>query len=128
MYLKNYKVTAMNRLTDQPEKQGDVTFYDDEFKTIIEQNMSYIMIAASNHDGLRNAVEITPAEANACAGDFRKVCVHLGIPLYLHWVTARLNGLTAYEDYDGKLTTIMLVDESILQRLKLTNSVTQTNI
>lgn len=128
MYLKIYKVGIMNRLSDDTDKQGDIAFYDENFMTVIEQNMQYIRNAVSNADGLRNASEISPAEAVACHGDFRKVCVHLGIPLYLHWVTARLNGLTAYEDYDSSLTTILIVDESILHRLNLTNSVTQTNI
>lgn len=118
----------MNTLSDQAERQGDVTFYDEEFLTIVEQNMTYIRSAASDASGLRNVAEIPPSEAVACQGDFRKVCVYLGIPLYLHQITARLNGLLSFEDYDSIQTSIVLVDEGILQKLKLTNSVTQTNI
>ena len=107
---------------------GDVMFFGDNFRSIIEQNLEYIKNATTNVNGLINYGELSDAEAVACEGDFRKVAAYLKIPHHLVWIVMRVNGLLNHEEYTREKKQIIIPDYDLIYKLQLSTAITQTNI
>ena len=107
---------------------GDVMFFGDNFRSIIEQNLEYIKNATTNVNGLINYGELSDAEAVACEGDFRKVAEYLKIPHHLVWIVMRVNGLLSHEEYTREKKQIIIPDYDLIYKLQLSTAITQTNI
>lgn len=115
-------------LGDLDLDSGDVMFFSESFRAIIEQNLDYIRSATTNSTGLINYGSLTDSECVAFEGDFRKVCVHLNIPHHMVWIVMRVNGMLNYEEYTRDKKEIIFPDFELIHKLKLATSVTQTNI
>jgi len=73
---------SQTSLADLDIDQGDATYHSEDFKCIIEQNLTYIKNYAANVASAKNIANLPPAEAAACHGDFRKVAAFL-LSLYI---------------------------------------------
>ena len=119
---------SQTSLADLDIDQGDATYHSEDFKCIIEQNLTYIKNYAANVANARNIANLPPAEAAACHGDFRKVAAFLNIPLHMVWVVMRVNNLNGYEDYSKEMLNIILPDFELIYRLKQNDAVIQKYI
>lgn len=115
-------------LGDLDIDNGDIIFFTEGFRAILEQNLEYIKSTTANSTGLTNYGSLTDSEAVAFEGDFRKVCVHLNIPNHMVWVVMRVNGMLHYEDFNRTKREIIIPDYELIYKLKLATAVTQTNI
>ena len=107
---------------------GDVMFFSNDFRTIIEQNLEYIKTATTQENGIINYGELADSEAVACEGDFRKVAAHLRIPHHLVWIVMRVNDMLNYEEYTREKKQIIIPDYELIYKLQLSTAITQTNI
>lgn len=63
--------------------------------------------------------DIDQSEADQFYGDFYGLLTYLGVPLYLHWFTMRLNGLSDSMDYDSNFLTIYLPPPDEIDRIRI---------
>lgn len=108
--------------------QNDTIYHREDFKCIIEQNLTYIKNYTANVANAQNVAVLPASEAAACDGDFRKVAAYFKIPLSMVWVTMRVNDLFGYEDYKKEMVNIIIPDYEVIYRLKQNNAVIQKNI
>jgi len=119
---------ALQSLAELALNSADVLYQSEDFKVIIEQNLDYIKMNSTNQNGFLQTVEVPDAEAAACEGDFRKVCVYLKIPPQMVWVVMRVNDMRHHAEYKRSLTHILIPDYDLIYSLGLNTAVTQTNI
>ena len=50
-------------------------------------------------------------------GDFHGLLLHINVPMELHWVTTKLNGLASSTDYDGEVSTIVIPEATFIKTL-----------
>ena len=106
----------------------DVMYQSENFKIIVEQNLDYIKTNSTNQNGFLQTVEVSDAEAAACEGDLRRVCVYLKIPQHMVWIVMRVNDMQHHAEYKRSLTHILIPDYDLIYSLGLNTAVTQTNI
>lgn len=88
-------------------------YFDPNFRHIVEDHLSLLL--TNNHF---REVDITNNEAHRYEGDFYGLMGFLGIKADFWWVNLRLNGLKANFDFDGTITTIKLVKEIEIEKIK----------
>lgn len=109
-------------LASQVVDSSDQIYYDPSFKNILEQHLPHFRERALGEYQLTAQLEDNIAVK--CDGDFRKVCIELGVPQYLHWLTLRINKLKNYSDYRKTQKTVVLVEDDLLNRLRLIHTTT----
>lgn len=119
---------ALQSLAELALNSADVLYQSEDFKVIVEQNLDYIKTNSTNQNGFLQTVEVPDAEAAACEGDFRKVCVYLKIPQHMVWIVMRVNDMQHHAEYKRSLTHILIPDYDLIYSLGLNTAVTQTNI
>lgn len=119
---------SLTSLAELSLDDADALYQSENFKVIIEQNLDYIKTNSTNQNGFLQSVEVPDAEAAACEGDFRKVCVYLNVPNHMVWVVMRVNDMQHHAEYKRSMNHILLPDYDLIYRLGLNIAVTQTNI
>lgn len=99
-------------ITSLRENQGDSTFYDEDFRRMIEEHRIYLQ----NAEGT-DWRDITAADAWRWRYDFYGLLKYLDIPEHLRWIYLRCNDLMSTEEYDGLRTTIMIPSYTAIQSL-----------
>lgn len=102
--------------------EAPAIYYEKEFKEVLEQHLPQFRALALGEHQLSTILEDNIALK--CDGDFRKVCVEMRIPQHLQWLTLRINNLKNYADYKKTMKSILLVENDLLQRLRLIYSTT----
>lgn len=84
-------------------------FTDPEFRNKLEKHIPILRSRA-----VRAVAEKSPSllEQDNDRGDFRMVLMEFGVPLHLHWLTMRINGIIDPTDWDYIKDGILLIDES----------------
>lgn len=99
------------KLEDTMTDSGPDHYYDPRFHKIIEDNIAIIRTGVST-----NTLALKTYHAELYKGQFYSLLTEYRIPVYLHWITLRLNNLTSPHDYAGSLT-ILLPDFTIVENL-----------
>jgi len=87
---------------------GKDVFYTERYKTLVRSELELIRKEASYFPN------VIPAVQQAYKNDFYRLLRSLGVPSYLWWTTAYINGITdPFEDISG-LTLIYQVSEDAL--------------
>lgn len=88
--------------------QNDL-FNDPEFRNKLEKHIPILTQRA-----VRAVTEKSPSllEQDNDRGDFRMVLMEFGVPLHLHWLTMRLNGIIDPSKWDLIKDGLLMIDES----------------
>ena len=94
-----------------PEK-GDNIFYESSMRRVFEDHLDYL--AATDES---RYIQIDPMQGHRHRGDFIGLLTELSVPRKYHWVTMRINGLIANEDYDGLGEYIVKANVTEIEKL-----------
>jgi len=93
------------------QNNGNPEYYSTEFKQLLEDHLPNIKTRY-----MRTFVP-TEEQNMRAEGDFYGLLTEHNIPMDLHWVTMRINGLTSPTDYEGNLATVFIPDASVISGL-----------
>lgn len=99
----------MNTLSAIGIKPSNPGFLDGNFLIFLETLLPTILKSNATV-----SVEIAPAAAVRNKGDFYSLLNELNIDYAIHYITARVNGLSSSLDYDGELRLIYIPSVSEL--------------
>ena len=92
---------------------GASVYYDIKFRNIIEDHLTF----------LKNSNEITeisiePSMAYKYEGDLFGLLFHYKLTFEYHWITMRLNNMTNPNQLRNTVTSLLIPNRTILERLK----------
>lgn len=98
-------------------KRIDVTtsdvWYDPVFRIVLEQHLHFLI-----NDPENTTVEINPVDNDYYKGNFHGLLYKNEIPIYLHWIITRMNGLDSSSDYKEDMEHFIVPNVERLNRLR----------
>lgn len=94
-------------------KPGPDAYYSDTMRNALEDNLVNMRI-----DPQIGTSSIAPDQGIANMYDFYGVCLALGLPPELHWITMRLNGYLMSADYLGDVTVFLVPTTGMISKYK----------
>lgn len=88
-------------LDDLQVSQGAAIYYTTEFRDTIEDHLSFL----KNHDRT-TIMMVENIDAVRYQFDLGGLLLSYGVPVYLHWIIARMNDYTAVQGYPIKLDPV----------------------
>jgi len=98
---------------------GKDVFYTERYKTLVRSELELIRKEADYFK------QVVPAVQQAFKNDFYRLLRVLGVPSYLWWTTAYINGITDPHADISKMTLIYKVNESALNTRIARNNTTR---
>lgn len=83
-------------------KVPDYYYNRSEFRNIIEDHLQILKIK-----GRKIPLQVTPFQETKYRGDFYGLLHSINIPIELHWITMRINGLHSPMDYQGNIIELI---------------------
>lgn len=93
---------------------GAEVYYTQGFRDCLEDHLFYIK------ENVRTVANIEPMTAWRWQSDFYSLLLHMQVPVYLHWVTMRVNDMTNPNEYSPDQLQIRIVDEGIIEDIRAT--------
>ena len=93
---------------------GELVYDDLAFKFVLLEHLP--MISKRSDISYK---DIDQSEADQFYGVYYGLLTYLGVPLYLHWFTMRLNGLSDSMDYNSDNLTIYLPPIEEVDRIRI---------
>jgi predicted NBD/HSP70 family sugar kinase len=93
--------------------EGPSVFYDDAFRAVLEDHMTYLRI----HPGT-TTMAVDPNEAYRWIADLFGLLGSRGVPAYMHWVVMRMNNLTSPTEMGENIRTLLIPDVKVLSVLR----------
>lgn len=91
-------------------------YFEPAFRQVMEEHLELIRTAGSPP-----VLSIPPILALRFQGDYFGLLENLGVPVYLQWITMRVNGLTSPLMADKDITIVNTVDVTFIRRLYTTH-------
>ena len=96
----------------------DITFDNnsmnsESFKTVLEDHLSIL----SHPDNIGEVKSVSAVDANRFEYDFYGLLRVLGVPIDLHWITMRVNGLASPNDYRKTQQSIKIPNAEMVESL-----------
>ena len=101
---------------------GPDTFYDDNFRNVLEDHMSYLRTLNSTY-----SISIDAQQAYVFTGDLQGLLQANGIAPELWWIVMRLNNFKSHSDIDGTLSYLLIPSQQVINQL-LSGFFTQNGI
>lgn len=101
-------MTVMNDMV----KPRNALYYSVGFRQIIEDHLEYL-----RNNGAIQQLPVNVQDGNMWSGDYYGLLTYLNIPLEMHYITLRVNGMTSPTDYDGSVLQILLPDSDVTDAL-----------
>lgn len=99
---------------DQLEKDpGPAVYYTDGLRQMYEDHMSYLKTHAKT-----KSTDINANDAYRFEGDFFGLLEKMKIAKHFHWIIMRVNDMTNMNQSTAELTTIIVPDFELMERLK----------
>lgn len=93
-------------------KSGARHYYSADWQLMIETHLPFL-VARTDH-----SIQIVEnAKAYKFDGDFFGLLTDLQIPLPMHWVVMRINGLRSSFDYSYEKTTLLIPNYQVIDQL-----------
>jgi hypothetical protein len=108
-------------LKDNLLSPGAEVFYDPSFRRVFEDHLSLILNDRTNFD----ITEIDPNTAARFAGDFKGLMVSMLVSPFMHYFNMRVNQLKYSSEYNGDLVNVIILRESVINRLANTYRTTR---
>jgi hypothetical protein len=93
--------------------EGPTLYYDDGFRAVIEDHMTYLRSHPTT-----TTIAIDPNEAYRWVADLFGLLGSRGIPAYMHWIVMRMNHLNAPTEMDENIRTLMVPDVKVLSVIR----------
>lgn len=91
---------------------GGAVYYEDAWRDVIEFHLPLISSTGNN-----TTIPVVDSDTIKYQFDFFGLLQEYGIPVWLHWITMRLNGLGAPTEYDGSLRTLVIPDNQMVKQI-----------
>lgn len=101
---------ALNELMVQP---GPDVYYDPAFRAVLEDHLSYLRALSSTQQ-----LSVSPGEAYRFEFDLNGLLAKYGVPPYLHWVTMRVNGYTAPEEFTRDAVRVLVPSQKVIDQIR----------
>lgn len=98
---------------------GPVIDYDDGFRAVLEDHMTYLRNSSST-----TPIMVKPGEAYKYEADLFGLLSHLNIPQNLHWVTMRVNDMTSPTHAKADIQTLLIPSETVIGQIRQTHQTT----
>lgn len=82
---------------------GDDVFYLPAFRRMVESHLPYLLLAPDNM-----TLPVEPHSAVKYESDWHGLLLSMQIPMYLHFIVMRMNGLLAPTENTSQLSEIMI--------------------
>lgn len=111
-------LTVMNRLNNRNNK----LYYDSKFRMVLEHHMKLLK------ERLKPAGVPTDLPSYTERGDFRMFLLEIGVPVHLHWIIMRLNGISDVTNWYPLTEGLRVISEDdellsdIINAFKLNNA------
>lgn len=89
---------------------GQEVFYTTDFMLVLEAHLPYL-----KKDATIQPVDLTTSVK--FVGNFTGLLINLGFSLDHCWLVQRLNGLRSSDDFDGKLTELLVPNAESLNKV-----------
>ncbi len=100
---------------------GPEVYYTDAFRNVLEDHLTFLRMHPNT-----GVILITPAEAYRFEMDLTGLLLTKNIPIYLHWLVARMNFMNTLNENRGDLAQLIIPDPKevgkILQAFNSTKS------
>lgn len=103
------------KIYDLENNFGPSIHYDPKFRIVLEDHMTVL-----RNSTLTRSLTIEPVYAYKFTGDLIGILKQYNVPLYLHWIIMRMNNYTAYTDFNENVTSLIIPDEELVERIKRT--------
>lgn len=100
---------TVNELARQ---SSDYYYQREEFRNIIEDHLQVL-----KHKGTKIPIPVSAYQESKYRGDFYGLLQNLQIPVELHWIVLRINGLHSPMDYQGTMIEIIGPDHNYIKLL-----------
>lgn len=115
----------MDSLYDKLANGSGLIHYDPAFIDYIEMHMADLRMVSIKEGLFLDISDIDKVRADR---NFNLLCNLAGIPHYLHWITMRVNKLTAASEFSYKTPVVYIVSSNYLAELILKFDESQTII
>lgn len=92
---------------------GDAVYYTEDFRHVLEDHMEYLRTHQST-----KAASVNPEYAYVYRNDLFSFLAHINLPVYLHWVTMRMNNWVSPTQFTRDTPMLMLPDPATVQQIK----------
>lgn len=94
---------------------GPAIFYDQNFRNVIEQHLEYL-----KSNGRSSTFTVEPKDAYKYEADFFGLLTKLQVRPQYQWIALRLNDMHTPTEYRMEQTTILLPNESQIEKIRST--------
>lgn len=95
------------------DSSGPDIWFDVEFRIALEQHLHFLR----NDENITH-VEVNPVDAEYYKGNFHGLLYKNNIPVYLHWIITRMNGLDSSSDFKETITRFIIPDVERVNRIR----------
>lgn len=92
-------------------------YYTEAIMNMLEQHIPYLL-----QGNRTTTIQVEVQRAHQYEYDFYGLLLTFNIPRWMHWITMRLNGMTSPDEYRATMTSILIPDSTVLERLKSVES------
>ena len=100
-------------LLDVDDSSG---YFEPAFRQVLEEHLEMIRTAGSPP-----SLTVAPIVASRYQGDYFGLLDELRVPVYLQWITMRINGLSSPLQAGTDITIVNTVDVTFIRRLYSTH-------
>lgn len=99
---------------------GASIYYDPDFRNVLEAHMTYLRTHPTTV-----TLNIDPSKAYKYEFDLFSLFAEMNIPTYLHWLTMRMNQMTAPTDATRELDFLLVPDQTTVSRIAQSHRTTR---
>ena len=99
---------------------GPSIYYDDDFRRVLEDHLSLL-----KKDPSTSVLNIAPQKAYKYEFDLYGLLSDYNIQPQLHWLAMRLNGMTSPTDATKDITSLLIPDTNVVDRIRQSHMTTR---
>jgi hypothetical protein len=101
------------KITDLMVDAGADIYYDEAFRRVLEDHMSYLKSHPTTH-----TVAVEASKAYKYEGDLFGLLTAYLQPVYLHWVIMRMNGFTSPLEASREISSFIAPDQKVINQIR----------
>lgn len=102
----------MPGLSDLMRADGGAMYYDDAFRNVLEDHLTYLRGAPTTQH-----LNVAPGDAYRFEYDLYGFLSKFAVPAQLHWVVLRLNKFTSPEEFGPDCQTVLVPDAGAVSQI-----------
>lgn len=92
---------------------GTQIYYSDTFRRVLEDHLTYLQ----THPSTRQ-IAIDPEQAYRFEGDLWGLMSHYNVPMHLHYLVMRMNGLSSPQDSSVGITFLLVPNPNVVNQIR----------